>query len=79
MDPEGRGKVGKQGRDVAAPGWQRASQAAGLDYGGATSGGGVLAGHGFRGEEVGGGWMMIGGHGFQGGGRRRPKWHVGGV
>ena len=51
---------------MAAPGWLRASLAAGLADGGATSGGGVLAGHGFRGEEVGGGWEMIGGTDFDG-------------
>ena len=39
----------------------------------APSGEQGLERRGNGGEEVGGGWLMIGGHGFRGGGRRKPK------
>ena len=79
LGPGGLAAEGGGRGDVATPGWLRVSPAAGLADGGATSGGGVLAGHRFRGEEVGGGWHMIGGTRIKVAGWRRPKLASGGV
>ena len=63
--------------DVAGGGWPRANLAVTLAIGGATSGGGVLVGCGFRGEKVGGGWLMIGGVDFEEEGGEGQKWQGG--
>ena len=59
--------------------WPRAALSGGAANQRAPSGGGGVAGAGNRGEEVGGGWLMIGGTDFKDEEGEGPKWHGGGL
>ena len=66
-----------RGGDVAASRWLRALLERLLATSSAPSGRDEVAGGGNRGEEVGGGWLMIGGADFEEEEGEGPKWQGG--